>query len=68
VTGTCQKGILLANMKNVHLSEIKVTGFTGPLLSTYNVTGTGLTGAAPLDSPKVSDPVAAPAKPYVLGS
>jgi polygalacturonase len=67
ITGTCQKGILLANMKNVHLSGIKVTGFTGPLLSTYHVTGTGLIGAAPLEAPKVPDPVAAPAKPYVLG-
>ena len=68
VTGTCQKGMQLANMKNVHLSGIKVTGFTGPLLSTYNVTGTGLTGAVPLDAPKVPDPIPAPAKPYVLGS
>jgi len=67
VTGTCEKGLLLANMKNVHLSQIKVTGFTGPLISTYKVTGTGLTGAAPLEAPKVSGPIAAPATPYVLG-
>ncbi|SFS07437.1 Glycosyl hydrolases family 28 [Granulicella pectinivorans] len=67
VTGTCEKGLLLANMKNVHLSQIKVTGFTGPLISTYKVTGTGLTGAAPLEAPKVSGLIAAPATPYVLG-
>jgi polygalacturonase len=33
VTGTCQKGIMLANMKNVVLRDIKVTGFAGPLIS-----------------------------------
>jgi len=69
ITGTCKKGISLANMKNVRLSGIKVTGFEGPLLSTANVTGTGLTGAAKLDEtklPKAPDVVAAPAAPYVL--
>jgi len=45
VTGTCGKGILLANMKHVELKDIKVTGFSGPLLSTQNVTGKGLEGA-----------------------
>ena len=45
ITGTCAKGIALVNVKNAHLSGIKVTGFAGPLLSTSHVTGTGLTGA-----------------------
>ncbi len=69
VTGTCKKGILLANIKNAHLSGIKVTGFEGPLLSTYNVTGTGLAGAAKLaaaNMPKVLDPILPPASPYQL--
>ena len=67
VTGTCGKGIVLANIKNAHLSGIKVTGFTGPLLSTANVTGTGLAGAEKIDGPKtVPDVVPPPATPYQL--
>ena len=66
VTGTCAKGISLANMRHVVLKEIKVTGFSGPLLSTYNVTGTGLNGAARLEPTKVPEPVPAPAQPYSL--
>lgn len=69
VTGTCKKGIELANVKNVHLSGIEVTGFDGPLLAIADVTGTGLTGAAKLDTtklPKPPDLVAAPATPYQL--
>ena len=67
VTGTCGKGILLANMKHVDLKEINVTGFAGPLLSTQNVTGKGLDGAVPLtETPKIPDPIQPPAQPYVL--
>ncbi len=66
VTGTCGKGISLANINHADIRNIKVTGFEGPLLSTYNVTGTGLTGAAPLDPPKVPDPILRPAVPYRL--
>jgi len=42
ITGTCGKGITLANSVNVKLSGIKVTGFQGPLINTTNVQGTGL--------------------------
>jgi polygalacturonase len=67
VTGTCGKGILLANMKRVELKDIKVTGFSGPLLSTRNVSGKGLDGAVPLtETAKVSDPIQPPAEPYIL--
>jgi polygalacturonase len=66
VTGTCGKGISLANIKNAKLSNIKVTGFEGPLLSTYNVTGTGLTGATKLEAAKTPDPILPPATPYTL--
>jgi hypothetical protein len=69
VTGTCAKGIELANVKNAVLRNIKVTGFTGPLLSIANVTGTGIAGAAKIDPatlPKAPDPVPAPATPYKL--
>ena len=41
ITGTCGRGISLANMNNVKLSDINVTGFDGPLVSAENVTGTG---------------------------
>lgn len=65
VTGTCGKGMSLANMKKVALKDIKVTGFAGPLLSTHNVTGTGLAGAVDIPAAKLPDPV--PVTPYVLG-
>jgi polygalacturonase len=45
ITGTCSKAISLANMANVKLAGINVTGFRGPLLTTNNVQGTGLEGA-----------------------
>jgi hypothetical protein len=47
VTGVCAQGMTLANMKNVDLRDIAVTGVAGPLLTTGNVTGTGLAGAPP---------------------
>ena len=69
VTGTCKSGIALANMKNVVIRDVKVTGFDGPLLSIDNVTGVGLGGAAKIDPakmPKAPERVAAPEKPYEL--
>ncbi|HZI33462.1 MAG TPA: glycosyl hydrolase family 28 protein, partial [Candidatus Binatia bacterium] len=42
VSGTCSRAISLANMKNVSLSDIHVSGYSGPLIRTENVTGTGL--------------------------
>ena len=66
VTGTCSKGIQLANIRDAVLKDIHVTGFAGPLLSTYNVTGRGLAGAVPLPEPKTSDPILPAAQAYVL--
>jgi len=69
VTGTCAKGITLANMKDVVIRNVKVTGFDGPLLSIDNVTGVGLAGAAKIDPakmPKIPDAVPEPEKPYEL--
>jgi len=69
VTGTCRKGIELANVKNAVIRNVKVTGFTGPLLSISNVTGSGLAGAAKIDEdklPKAPEPIPAPATPYRL--
>ena len=69
VSGTCATGITLANMKNVTIRNVSVSGFTGPLLSISNVTGSGLAGAATIDPaklPKVPDEVPVPEKPYEL--
>jgi hypothetical protein len=48
------------------IRNVKVTGLSGPLIGTHNVTGKGLEGAVPIDAPKVPDPVPAPAQPYIL--
>jgi hypothetical protein len=69
VSGTCATGITLANMKSVTIRNVSVSGFTGPLLSISNVTGSGLAGAATIDPakmPKVPDEVPVPEKPYEL--
>ena len=66
VTGTCTQGISLANMRNVVLRNIHVTGLTGPLLRIHNVHGIGLTGAVEIDAPKLPDTVPAPPTPYSL--
>lgn len=66
VTGTCRRGIALANIKNAVLRDIRVTGYEGPLLSIASVTGAGLAGAAKIDPPRVPDPVPEPATPYKL--
>lgn len=42
ITGTAQKGIALKHMTEVEVRELAITGFTGPLLTTENVSGTGL--------------------------
>jgi len=66
VTGTCAKGIALANVRHVEIADVRVTGFTGPLIAINNVTGKGLKGAAAIDPPKVPAPVPPPAVPYRL--
>ncbi len=42
ISGTCTHAISIANMTNVNLSKIRVTGFSGALLTTTNVSGKGL--------------------------
>ena len=66
VTGTCAKGIALANVRNAKIHDVKVTGLTGPLVSVHNVTGKGLEGATEIDGPKIPDAVKPPETPYVL--
>jgi hypothetical protein len=57
VTGTCAKGISLANIKNAEIRDVKVTGFAGPLIRVNNVSGRGLDGAAQIEGPKLPEPV-----------
>jgi polygalacturonase len=66
VTGTCAKGISLANVKNAEIDGVELSGLTGPLIGAYNVTGKGLEGAVEIAAPKLPDPIAAPAEPYKL--
>jgi len=66
ITGTCAKGIYLANIRNAEIRDIKVTGYAGQLINVNNVTGTGLHGAASIDAPKIGDAVPLPAEPYHL--
>jgi polygalacturonase len=66
VTGTCGKGIFLANIKNAAIKKVEVSGFKGAFLSIANVTGTGLAGATTIDPPKLPDPVPTPTTPYKL--
>ena len=66
VTGTCAKGISLANIKNAEIRDVRVTGYAGPLLGIHNVSGKGLEGAAEIEGPKMPDPIPAPAQPFVL--
>jgi polygalacturonase len=69
VTGTCEEGIFLANVKGAVIRNVHVTGYSGKLIYAENVTGTGLAGAAKLPEdkkPKAAAPVAEPETPYKL--
>ncbi len=52
VTGTCETGSVIQNIRNVDLSDVHLDGIAGPPYFTNNVTGTGLAGAVPLPKPK----------------
>ena len=66
ISGTCKKGVTISNIKNARLESIKVTGYTGPLVSVNSVSGTGLDGASSIDPPKVPDPIMAPSEKFKL--
>lgn len=66
VSGTCAKGISLANINNARLDNIQVSGYNGPLLSIYHVTGKGIDNAVQIEAPKLPAAVPAPAQPYQL--
>jgi polygalacturonase len=60
ISGTCEKGIVIANATNVKLRKISITGNVGPLVSVANVSGQGLHGAATIDPPRESALVPGP--------
>ncbi|WP_207426699.1 glycoside hydrolase family 28 protein [Pedobacter sp. SYSU D00535] len=66
ISGTCRKGISLANIRKAEIRDITVTGYSGPLLSVYNVSGKGIKEAAALEPTKVLPPIPAPAASYQL--
>ncbi len=66
ISGTCAKGISLTNIKNARIKNISVTGYAGPLLGIYQVTGSGLEAAVQIEGPKIQAPITAPAEPYRL--
>lgn len=66
ISGTCKEGIFLANARHVVLKNIHVTGFSGALLNTYDVSGSGLAGAQPMPAPKPPNVVSEPPTPYKL--
>lgn len=59
ISGTCSKGISLANIKNAKLKDIHVTGFEGPLVGIHNVSGKGLNNAVTIEGPKVPEMIEA---------
>lgn len=67
ISGTCAKGIQLANVRKADIARIHLNGLNGPLLSTAHVTGVGLKDAVPMPAPDVPAPVPEPATPYKLG-
>lgn len=59
VTGTCAKGSVIKNARNMILAGIHLEGISGSAYFTNNVTGTSLVGAVPLSthSPSTNKPV-----------
>ncbi|MDP4209981.1 MAG: glycoside hydrolase family 28 protein [Bacteroidota bacterium] len=66
VSGTCFKGITLANIKKAVIRNLNVTGYSGPLIGINNVSGKGLDGAVAIAPPKIPDPVSVGNPPYQL--
>lgn len=55
ISGTCAKGISLANVRGAEIRNISVEGYSGPLIGIHNVTGKGLRDAAQIEGPKLTD-------------
>ncbi len=56
ITGSCRRGIAIANAVNLTLANLNLTGFSGPFLRTRNVTGVGIDDAVPLPLNLMEDP------------
>lgn len=66
ISGTCRKGIQLANIKNAKIKNIYVSGYEGSLLGTYNVSGEGINEAVDINAPEVEPPIPENEPPYIL--
>jgi polygalacturonase len=66
VTGDCRTGIALANIRHAEIHNIRVTGYSGPLLVTHDVTGKGLQNALAVNGPKLPDLAPMPLERYRL--
>ncbi len=51
ITGTCQRGSIIQNARNVVLADIHLEGISGPSYFTNNVEGKGLEAAVPFREP-----------------
>lgn len=66
VSGNCQSGIYLANMKDVTLSHIDVTGYRGSLIHVHDVTGKGISKAEQFPGPGLQPLMPPNQPPYKL--
>ena len=66
ISGTCTRGISIANARKVFIKNVSVTGYTGPLLTLANVTGHGLEGATQIPAPAEHPLVGLPPTGYKL--
>jgi polygalacturonase len=57
ITGSAKTGIQLAHVRNATIRNVHADGLSGPLLRTFDVSGTGLANAAPLPPPRASGPM-----------
>jgi polygalacturonase len=51
ISGVADRGMALVHVRNAVIDDIHVTGFTGPLLATDDVTGSGLKHAVKYQTP-----------------
>lgn len=52
VSGECERGIYLANVRDAVLRNIHVTGYSGSFVNVHNVTGTGISKATTIPGPE----------------
>jgi len=67
IKGTCKKGIFLVNTQHITCRDIQVQVAEGALFNTYQVSGTGLDRAKPIEGPLLEDDIPENNTPYKLG-